>query len=224
MSPYFLPYESDERKILDQLFSRQRLSKSRERIEKAGFLILTAPEHAIIVARHNKLRDYIIKLYLDSSGINECYWLRRRIDGAKFVQNSINELGYQHIMKVPKKWIYPLPADPRPADGQPGKNFILLCERMDVYDFQDSRKFYSKKISKNTVDAIYTLFTHCLLTDSIYIDNVPYCKDGRIAILDTEHYLSTAHPINLAQFTHYFSREMQLYWDQLIREGGPKRN
>ena len=222
LTPYFLPFDSKEKKILDRIFSKQRILKSREKMTKTGFLLLTPPEHAIVVAKHTKLKHHIIKAYLDESTTDEAYWFKKRIDGARHVQDYIDRHDYQHIMKVPRKWIYPLPLEPRPEDGSTGKNFILICEKMDIYDFETSRNWYRKKIPVNTVNAIYLILTDCNLFDSVYADNIPYCKDGRIAFVDTEHYLKNSTPIDLEKFTHYFSSKMQTYWQLLISQGGPQ--
>ena len=120
-------------------------------------------------------------------------------------------------MKVPHKWIYPLPADPSPKEkeGIYRKNFILVTEEMDILSRKKNRKAYNKRITKKHLIALYTLINECGLLDSVYADNVPFCKDGKMAFIDTEHSLNEP-PYPLAFIGQYLNDEMLGYWEQLL--------
>lgn len=218
LEPYFLPYDSKTRNTLDSLFSKQRLLKSREKIIKAGFLVISSEEHRIVVAKHNKLKGYVIKAYLDNDSIDEIYWLKRRAEGARLINQEIIKHGYQRIMKAPKKWLYPLPLNPKSDAKDLGKYFVLVCEEMDTLSYKDSKKLY-RKAPKSTVEALYVMITQCLLIDSVFGDNTIFCQDKRLAFLDTEHFMTLELPIELDRLTDYFSPEMQTYWKHLMTHG-----
>ncbi len=220
LTPYFLPEHFPEKAALDRIFSKRRVLSSEKALRKSGFLIVNTSEK-ILVARHYQLKGYLIKTYLDDSAVlketntQEWYWWKKRIDGANIIQASINNFGYQDIMKVPKKWIYPLPADPAPKEGQNGRNFILVVEDMQAFDKFNARKAYRHAITPSLLDAIYAMLIDTQLYDGVYPHNVPFCSDGKLAFVDTEH---VYHPyeVPLVVLAQYLSPDMHAYWDQLI--------
>jgi len=219
LTPYFLPSNSHERAVLDRIFMKKRALSSFESMEKMGFWVIADVQKQLVVAFHQKLKGYIIKAYLDTFNVDEAYWFKRRIDGARHIQASIEAHGFEHIMKVPKKWIYPLPPGPDPKPGNTRRNFLLICEEMDILSDEKNRNAYQKKASREILDALYLIITENLLIDSVYIDNIPFCKDGRIAFIDTEHFLDTTHTLSLEVFLRFISPQMGEYWQYLMWHG-----
>lgn len=217
LTPYFLPFDSAEKAILDKIFKKQRVLKSVKEMHKAGFFVITNPENKIIVAKHYKLPGYLIKVYLDTTDVHEWHWWRKRITGANLVRDAIANHGYQSFMKVPRKWIYPLPEEPSPKDkeGIMRKNFVLIVENMEILGPKDNLKAYKKQITKKHLIALYTLINECGLLDSVYADNVPFCEDGKMAFIDTEHSLNPP-PYPVSHVGQYLNSKMLGIWEQII--------
>lgn len=223
LSPYFLPEHFPEKAALDRIFSQRRVLSSIKSMYKSGFNLLTKPDDKIVVARHPHLKGYLIKAYTDEMNFPDWYWWKKRIDGMRAIQNAIIENGFQGIMKAPKKWIYPLPPEPQANEKAPyPKYFILVVEEMDILNFKKNRKAYKKQMTPEILDAYYTMLTSLLLIDSVYADNTIFCRDGRLAFVDSEHSLDTTMPVPITLVAQYLSPEMHAYWEQLIVNGGPR--
>lgn len=219
--PYFLPDTSQEKAILDKIFSQSRVLSSIKSLEKAGFKLIVNPRDKIIVARHEKLRGFLIKAYLDTFDIPEWEWWQKRINGINVIQNSIYYHGYQNMLKTPLKWIYPIPAEPSPLPGNTRRNFVLVVQEMDVLKDNKNRYAYKHRMNPTILNALFTVVMENLLIDSVYADNIPFCTDGRIAFIDTEHSQSTMFPVPIWNIGHYLSSDMLAYWEQLITHGVP---
>jgi hypothetical protein len=220
VEPYFVPEFSPVKAALDTIFSKSRVLSSLKSMSKAGFNRLTHPSRKVIVATHPYLKGYLVKVFLDTMDNAEWHSWLRRARGARIIQDAINIHGYQHIMKVPKKWIYPLPADPSPRkDGIYRKNFVLLVQQMDILDDRKNWKAYKKKMTPEILNALYTLLTEYKLIDSVYADNVPFCKDGKMAFIDTEYTGDTTMDVPLSAVGQYLSKPMVAQWEQLIVNG-----
>lgn len=134
LQTYFLPETHPAKAALDEIFSEHRVLKSKDAMKKASFDILKHPQRDMIIARHPKLKGYLVKAYLDNKNIKEYEWWKKRIDGVRMVQNCIDRHHYNAMFKTPKKWIYPLPPEPSPksSEGITRKDFILVVEDMNI--------------------------------------------------------------------------------------------
>lgn len=224
LSPYFIPEHFPEKAVLDKIFSQRRVLSSHKSMIKSGFILLTHKSDKIIVAKHPYLKGFLIKAYSDEMEAPDWYWWKKRIDGVRIIEEKIVQCGYQNIMKTPKKWIYPLPAYPSPKYGAPyRKNFILVVEDMNILRKKHNLKAYKKKMTPQILDALYIMLMDLKLLDSIYADNTPFCKDGKLAFIDTEHSLDITRPVPITSIAQYLSPEMYSYWEQLYINGGPQR-
>lgn len=222
--PYFLPVNFPIKAELDKIFSKRRVLKSRKSMVKSGFTLISHSDDKVIVARHPYLKGYLIKAYSDEMGTPDWYKWKKRIDGVRAIEEKIIACGYQGIMKTPKKWIYPLPVNPPPIAGAPyRKNFILVVQEMDILKHKHNLKAYKKKMTPQILDAFYIVLTDLNLIDSIYPDNTPFCKDGRLAFIDTEHSMDTTRLVPITTVANFLSPEMYSYWEQLVVHGGPPR-
>jgi hypothetical protein len=220
VAPYLLPEDHPTKKILDRLFSKSRVLESLNAMKDAGFKLNRNTRNTMVVASHPKLNGYLIKAYLDDENMGEWAWWKNRVEGAQLVQRSIDSHGYQNLLKVPKKWIYPLPSKPSSKASNP-RHFILLVEDMRIVGYKTNLSMYKKKVTKPMLDALYTVIAENLLIDSVYADNVPFAKDGRIAFIDIEHFNDITQPLRLYRFAQYLSPEMHSYWESLLISGGP---
>ena len=189
-------------------------------MQKAGFTFsLPRDPRKIICAKHPKLKKYLIKTYIDEQ-LNENEWEGwiQRIKGAQQIQKSIDKHHFNKIMKTPKKWIYPLPINSDLPANRPYKKkfFLLLVEDMQILSSERNAQSYVLDITKTKLDALYAMLTENLLIDSIYIDNIPFCKDGKIGFIDTEHYNVTHSRLKLERLTKRFTTPMAHHWMALI--------
>ncbi len=217
LQPYFLPINHPVKDRLDRIFTKKRATASKESFEAAGFgkITLRQPTN-IVVGKNPELKGYLVKAYLDSQPdfIDWGNWLNR-ILGAKAIKESIKVHGFKDFL-VPQKWIYPLPEHPSPPSklGYHRKNFILIVEDMHILPNQETLDKYKKKISKGQLKGLYTLLSELGLIDSIFPDNIPFTKSGKIAFIDTEHH--HLWPVNYQRFKQFLSPTMQEYWQTLI--------
>lgn len=215
--PYLLPENHPAKAALDRIFSKKGLLKSKKDLKKAGFKLVKHDQNEMVIAKHEELKGYVIKAYLNSSPATDWALWRRRIQGAQLIQKSLDQHGYNHLMKVPKKWIYPLPVQ----DELGGKNFILVAENMKILKGDENLLAFKEQMTPQMLDALYIVIKENLLIDSIYADNIPFSKDGRIAFIDTEHFNDTTQPLKLYRLAQFLSKKMHAYWDQLLINGGP---
>lgn len=214
--PYFVPEDSEEKAILDSIFMQRNLLHSRSHLILGGFTILTKAKHKIAVMRHPALPGYVLKVYLEGSDTDEATWWLKRIYGADGIREKIVEYGYEGILKVPHKMVYPLPHYPESDRGDYPKHFILLAEEMDILTHKENKDAYAKLMDKERLFAFYTIVSEMKLQESIYIFNAPFCKDGRIAFIDTELCLDDTDTVPYKELTNFLSSKMQRYWNLLI--------
>lgn len=228
ISPYLIREDHPIKGKLDQLFSKKRLLDSFEAMETAGFEILKTNSE-LNVARHPELPGVIFKFYLDSHDneprfkklklkeefISEnSLWLLR-INGSNRVQKIIDEHRFEKYFKVSKGLIYLLPEDPK-AIGPYPKSSIFIEKDMDILSDPENEACYRQKFNRELLEAFHILLKESGLYDSVYIDNNPFCRDGKIAFVDTEEY--DRKPIPYEKLLPFFSPEMQTFWKCLIKE------
>lgn len=219
LKPFFLPFDHPIKKNLDKIFS-SRVTLNKETFVDAGF-DTNGPKHPenLIVGTHPLLRGYVLKVYLDVQNMNECDNFYRRITGARSIQKSITAHGYQHLFKVPQKWIYPLPKNTIPPNNPElyPKHFILVAEDMHILSHHRNGKCFKKKITPEILDALYTVITELGLIDSVFKGNIPFNEAGQLNFIDTEHHHKW--PIKYYQVHRFINQKMQQHWQQLIDSG-----
>jgi len=217
LQPYLLPEDHPAKSALDKIF-QTRVLNSYKSFNEAGFFYHERFNRTMIVAKHPKLKGYLIKTYLDVHGTKSPDWFiwKRRIVGAKQIQATLDKHNYNHIMKVPKKWIYFLPPEPAATGPHPVSCFLVV-EDMYILDSKDNKKKYRTAMNKERLDALYTVLEENQLWDSTLIFNIPFSKDGKIAFIDTERFNSTNHKMRYGRLTSKFPPNMQSHWTKLIK-------
>ncbi len=216
LEPYFLPDNHPLKPKLDRLFHKKRVTQSRQTFEAAGFAKIKIREPTnLIIGRHPELTGYLLKVYLDTQP-PVCEWSNwlKRIEGARSIRSCLKRHRFHHFV-VPKKWIYPLPEEPSPpfSSHYHRKNFILVVEDMRILKGEENKKAFKDKMTPEILDELYVILTEEGLIDSVYLDNIPFTKSGKIAFIDTEHH--HLQPIKYEKLTRYFSPDMQAYWQAL---------
>lgn len=228
VQPYFLPVNDNLRVRLDRIFSASRVTADRKSLEAAGFELTPDQGLHVVVASHRDLKGYLVKVILDKYDPNTAgkgedwqHWIKR-IEGERVIRLAINDLGYKKYFKVPRQWIYPLPRGPKcpEKEGYYPKGFILIVEDMKLESKETNTQLY-RKIGKKYLDAIYTITTKYGLSDCCNKHNLPWCKDGKMAFVDTETFHNW--PINYHRLVEFLSTDKRTYWKKLREQGGPKK-
>lgn len=225
VQPYLLPVNHPIKPILDEITKGVRVTANYDELTKAGFrLIRPATRKKMLVLSHARIGGYLVKTYLDVHNLfkQEGFLWKRRVEGALLIQSTLNKYGYNHIFKVPKKWIYPLHLQApgtRAANNYP-KHFLLIVENMDVYDRPNNIARYKSKTTHEILDALYRVVSEDKLFDSLFLDNIPWCKDGKIAFIDTEYFNAVKKKIKYKKLNQYLSRDMKRYWKKVVKKNG----
>lgn len=217
LKPYFLPEDHPIKSKLDHLFSQIRATQSAESFEEAGFgkPFIRQPTN-IMIGKHVQFKGYVFKVYLDTQPhLNEWVNWVQRIEGAKAIQACIDRHGFHHFC-VPKKWIYPLPADPSPPNDPSinRKNFILIVENVNHLPKKQLLKAFKKKITPQILLDLAVILKEEGLIDSTHPDNIPFTTSGRLAFIDTEHHYP-GREIPYENLTPFLSRNMQKFWQSI---------
>lgn len=214
---FILPNNHPAKGVLDELCSLNRVTANLKSLRKAGFQTSGVnPGSKVVVATHPRLQGYIVKLYLDDQPIDGTARLLERCIGARIASKIIQKHHYSSIMKVPAKWLYPLP--PLPTSGTAPQQFILVAEKIELVSQKDNDTRWRFLIPKKTLNAIYVLLTEGGFYDMAHSYNMPFAKDGKIALVDTEQY---GQPINYHKLDSSLGEAESRYWDWLILNKGP---
>lgn len=225
IEPHLLPANHSLKKKLDSIFENTRVTESLETLKKAGFKTKGPRAWSqTIIATHNSLKDYIIKLFTDSqTGVNEVSKLLERVEGAKLAQNIIDKYKLEKYLKVPKKYLYPIPSVPpsNPDLRNKAKRFLIIEDKFEIFSkYKNYKMWKSDDMTNEMLDAIFILLSKGKFYDLIYPFNLPFARDKKIAIIDTEHFGNNVYYHKLDKYMN--SRALN-HWQLLIKKGGPTK-
>lgn len=215
LSPYFLPEDHPIKPTLDKIFHKRSVTKNTKTVLDAGFFNGNPGKYSkVVVTGHLRLKGYIVKMYLDSNGdVNEAEKFKERVLGALSVKKYIDRFNLHDVVKVPRKWIYPIPRFSN--SGTFPKRFILIAEDMQPYSESKSLSMWKKKVSNGQLDAVWLILKKAGLPDCAYAFNIPFCRDGKLAFLDTEY--CRLWPIHYRRMNQYLSGDKLSYWIKLTQ-------
>jgi hypothetical protein len=205
-----IPSDHKVKKSLDKLFKDRGYPKTKKDFMRMGFRNLTRPSSkGALVFKHRNCKGYLIKVYTNKKeAIDEARVFSNRISGAESIREYIHEHSYDIFFKVPKKWLY--------YHDNPS-HYILVAEDMNILNHtENTKKWKSDKVTEPLLRALASTLKDLGLIDSMYIDNIPYCKDGKIAFIDTEHY--HLNPVPLHILSNYLSKNNKQFWLSKIRD------
>lgn len=209
-----LPIDHPIKRKLDKIFSIPGVNKNAKSLISAGFRFppIRTKLNAV-VAKHPKLKGFRIKTFTDEQPYpNEwTNWLNR-IRGAELIAEMIESRGYHSTFKTPQKWMYLIPNQ---KENSTGRSFLLVVEDMKLNDNEANKKSWRKNVSVETLDALHDLIETLGLIDSVYIDNIPFSIDGKIAFIDTEHFLKW--PVPYYKLNKRLSNKNRSYWTSLTQ-------
>ncbi len=222
IAPYLLPLDHPIKSTLDTIFSQSRVIENEKSLTDAGFEWIAGPMPLsfIIVARHPQVPGYVFKIYLDSEKrcrkeIPHWQWLARRCAGAFGIRQIIAREKIR-FFSVPDKWLYLLPVYPHSKEPNPQP--VLLVETdMEPVSYEMTQDMWKNNVTRKHLDELY-----CILKQgfggngTIFLyENIPFTKRGKFAFTDTE---DPRTQLELKHVKRYLSKEMQRYWESLIRE------
>lgn len=219
VSPHLLPEDHPFKPKLDRIFSASRAIFNSKTMEEAGFENGKVREFSkIVVTTHPKIPGCVIKAHLDvqryHSNHPEYYYWLLRIKGASLIKEYLDEQKWNHLFKVPKKWIYTLPENPAPPHGYLQKNFILVEEDMSLYNSQANKDIWkSSYVTQELLEQLYAILEKIGLHDCAKTHNIPFSTDGRIAFIDTQSFYDW--PVAYDCMTDYLPSDLQEFWVDL---------
>lgn len=212
-SDYFLPQNSKTYRKLFKIFRRNKSYQFNSKImSDLGFnLIPVKDKKKIQVGFHSSLKGYIVKFFNDKDqNIAELDHFYKRIKGAELIRNYIIEKNLTDNFKVPKKWIFKVPYIDKP-------HYLLLVEDMEILNYQlNQKKWRSKNFDEHLLTKLYFVIKDLGLFDSLYINNIPFSKDGKISFVDTEHYRHRK--IKYEILSKFLSRKGRQKWEELTKK------
>ncbi len=224
VKPFLIPDDHPIKPTLDQIFSASRAILDQQSMIAAGFDPAEPQHHTqIIVTRHPLVKGYVFKMYLDEQKYHknqpEHYFWILRATGAQLVQESIQKHHYEHLFKVPRKWIYLLPDEPSPPSHYLRKFFILVEDDMELFSNKKNEKLWGGPwVTKELLKALYTVVTELELFDCAKPANCSFSIDGKAAFVDTQSFYR-GH-VRYEKLTPFLSPSMQKYWRALIKNKG----
>ncbi|MBA2728292.1 MAG: hypothetical protein H0U49_09000 [Parachlamydiaceae bacterium] len=216
LEEHILPNDHPIKQKLDALFNAENVIASPVSFKKAGFYSSKERRKGLIVSGHPSFPGYLFKLYLETSSTSEVEQYTKRINGSVLIQKALDKYKYNHIMKVPKKYVYKVP-ESKSSLGKYPKKYILIVDDMDIFSDEENRKLYKTIITREHLEALFKILTTCLLSDSTWLPNIPFSHDGRIAFIDTE-FAGNSQTIwtRLGRMSKNLSPEMRSYWATIV--------
>ena len=221
--PHLIQNDHPLKKKLDHLFGKKRITRSKNDFVKAGFKILDErPRSFVIVARHEKLKDHLVKCYFDTEyrkkhDRQSWKWLINRCEGAKKIAKIIDKYDIKHFA-VAKKWIY---LQPLLEKNLPYKDLytrhpaLLLVTDMKLVSTQENLKAWKILPTKEMLRELYVIMSQAG-GSSYRADNIAYSKHfNKFCFIDSEY---PTHKPDYSSIGHYMNAEMKAYWYQLVKD------
>lgn len=216
---YLIENHHPIKRKLDQIFFHARGIVDSASMEAAGFTVLP-PQHntKVIIARHPKLKGFILKLYLDEQSYfknkpEHIQWIKR-ISGAKLIRRYVKKHNYGHLFKIPKKWMYLLPDEPSPPPEYLRKKFLLIAEDMELFDEKTNEELWRGPwVTEELLQALFKITTDLGLRDSARPCNCPFSIDGKASFIDTEVFERS--DVKYELLLPFLSPAMQNFWKKL---------
>lgn len=222
VSPYLMPKKHPLKRRLNAMFSQARVLKGMKSLWLAGFTP-AAPQKStgVIVTKHKDMPGYIFKIYADNQRTvfrqpEYIDWIGRA-SGAEYLRQEIAAAGWDDYFKAPKKWIYALPADPTGTHPHTQKNFILVEEDMEILSPKKNKeKWHSASVTAHFLNMLFHLLSTTGLIDGSKPANIPFCKDGKIAFVDTQWHHQK--PAGFHKLFRILPENLWHHWQSLIDE------
>lgn len=224
VKPFLIEENHPAKKALDKIFKKYnfRIIQNDLNLLAAGFTAFGERHTSgMRVLMHKNLPNYVIKTYLDEH-LDKVDWMYcvYRVKGRNAIQEVIESRNCERLFVTPKKWIYKIESPHKPPSSLNEQHFLLVTEFIDILSREKNREKWKTVPNREVLWNLYHILQDTGAKDCNFVDNIPYCKDGRIAFIDTE--ATHLWPINFNKLDHYLSPAMVQYWHQLIDTQGQK--
>ena len=195
-----MAFDDPARLDLRALFPDEDMFDSRRAWSSAGFEVINrSGTGKIMVARHPSVQGLLFKKYTSDSGeSDQTANYERRLEGAKRLLSFANKHRLASIA-VPRKWILELP---RPFSR---RAHVLVAEQLDLLSDDQTKAAY-RRIDPNVLGDLCAVLFHFRGMDSI-AKNLPFCADGRIGLVDTEHWDRSTRKSYLHRVGEYLDKD-----------------
>lgn len=184
ITSYLLPKTHPLHEKLPHLFSNFHMFLSDQHLKKAGFKVQFGNlGKGLMIGEHPLIPNYLIKKFPDRiKQVKQLENYLKRIQGAEVLRNGIKKHNFKHLV-VPEKWLYKLPKK------FPRHSYVLVVEKMDIYDGGDDPEGSNRQLYYNMDKEILTEL--CTLLHEVggcdsHPRNMPFTHSGKIALVDTE--------------------------------------
>ena len=186
---------------LGALFRDPGMFASRSAWSSAGFFVVERSNAGkIMVARHPSAPGLLFKKYgNDMSQKEQTRNFERRADGSRRLRAFVEDRRLRLV--VPRKAILELP---RPFCRKETAH-VLVVEQIELLGDDQTKASY-RRIDPQTLSDLCTLLFHYRGMDS-NAKNLPFTSDGRIALIDTEHWDRATSKAYLHHVGEYLSRD-----------------
>ncbi len=222
VSPYLMPDNHPIKAKLDDIFCKNhRITESNTTLNEAGFKLAPVQGAVCTALKHTLIKGYVFKIYTDDRDTRVDWesWTNRA-KGAEVLRETIEKYGYKRHFKVPRKWIYALPAEPSPKMILSGgrKNFILVAEDMHPLSRKDNWNRWKSVQNKDLFRKLITIVGVTGAGDCVRGNNIPWCRDGKIAFVDTE--VIYRWPVNFHPIVEVINKNMRNKLKKIIKHCG----
>jgi len=202
----------DPRRLdLHGMFRDPDMFESRSSWEAAGFEVLNRSSNGkIMVACNPLVNGLVFKKYTsavsqkDQRKNYEC-----RLEGTHHLRAFVEDHKLARIA-VPRKWIVTLPEEFAHQDQ------LLVAERFELLDSKQSANAY-RRIDDVSLNELCRVLFYFRGMDS-NVNNLPFLTDGRIGLVDTEHWKRGTHKNYLQQVGEYMSSESLRTAEKIFRQ------
>lgn len=192
---------------LGALFCDAGMFDSRRSWAAAGFQIVNRAGK-ILVAQHPAVRGLLFKKYTSEvPEEDQTQNFERRTDGSRRLRAFVSSRNLSRIA-VPQKWILDLPRH------FPRKAHLLVVEQLPLSG-EDAASTY-QRIDLTTLHDLCVVLHHYRGMDS-NVKNLPFTTDGRIALVDTEHWDRRSRKSYLHQIEPYLSRDRRKLAEKIFK-------
>ena len=197
-----MAFDDPARLDLSALFRDEDMFDSRHAWSGAGFRVNDRSNNGkIMVASHPSVQGLLFKKYAsDFAEKDQTKNYERRLEGANRLRAFADSRRLGSIV-IPRKWIMELP---RPFSRRETAH-VLVVEQLDLLSDDQTKAAY-RRIDLNVLGDLCVVLFHFRGMDS-NAKNIPFVSDGRIGLIDTEHWdRSTSKPY-LHHVGEYLSKD-----------------
>jgi hypothetical protein len=220
VAPYLLPKDHIYAESIEKIFEKSNGDLTLSNISQLGFTILRKLGLHVIVAKHPNVRGLVFKFFMygDFPGHDYEHWIKR-IKGAELIRKAVKDHDYSKFFKVPHKWIVQTHSK-QVINGKTCPCYVLVAENVRTVSWEKNQNIWRNLTNEKELKALHHLMKTYGLRDCARIANVPRCKDGKIAFVDTESVHTW--PVNYHPLLEFLSGKNKKNWRAIVTKCGDK--